>query len=345
MIMKKRRAGTALAVAALGSVAGCWTAGKIMLSTDEDPYPGLDLYGSIDPCVTAPPPPGFGDPILFWMGSPGDEASVPECPKEAPERVFDGYGGFDRAHACPPCRCSGPSCELPRALEGSSSAACDGPGSMSFDAPAGWDGACAAPAAAAPGEIGSLRIPAPTVSACEVVDERAGEPRDLPAPWGERARGCAGVEGERADSDLDATCVAWLASRHPDFTVCIHYLGEGAPRCPAAYPEMRTFFRGFDDTRGCTRCECGPAHGSRCVALVSAYEDRSCGRVLDAVTVTLAGPKCVTGPGLRLASLDAQWIEDEPGSCAARGGVPTGDVRPRGESFFCCQSDEAVFIR
>lgn len=344
MIMKKRRAAITLAVAALWSVAGCWTAGKIMLGTEDGTCHGEDFDACVlDPCTTASPPPGFSDPVLLWVGEPSDEASVPECPAEASERVFDGYGGFERAHACPPCRCGEPSCELPQALEGNASVTCGGPGAVSIDAPAGWDGACTTPASAPPRELGSLRVPAPTVSACEPLGEPVGGPQDLPAPWGRRARGCAGVDKEGGDAD--ATCLASLAARYPDFSVCVQHLGEGAPRCPAEYPEMHQFFEGFDDTRDCTPCTCGPARGSRCVALVSAYEDRGCARVLDAVTVTLAGPKCVTGPGLRLASLDAQWIENEPGTCAAHGGVPTGDVKPTGEAFFCCQSKEVPFIR
>ncbi|WP_437586503.1 hypothetical protein [Sorangium sp. So ce1000] len=347
MTLKKYLISVALASAHLGTfAAGCWEGGVVTLSTCDE-----WCFLCDNPCTVCSgecvpfPAIGFDDPILLWIGDTSDEASVPECPAAAPNRVFDGYAGFDRAHDCPSCRCTKPTCELPPAMMASAEAGCD-EDSTSFDAPAGWDGACAAPAAAIADELGSFFIPAPTVSACERTAESAEEP-DLPVPWSRRARGCAGSVAEGKDSclDSDRMCVASPKPLPLPFRMCIRYLHQGTPACPTDYPDLHAFFQAFEDTRDCSPCGCGPVEGGTCSALVSAYEDRSCERILSTVSVALGEPKCVTGPHLRLASMDARWIENEPGSCAPNGGVATGDVIPHDLSFFCCESTEVLDLR
>ncbi|MGK4003906.1 hypothetical protein WMF31_14835 [Sorangium sp. So ce1036] len=347
---KKHRVAIALAVAVLGSFAGCWTGGMVDVSDCDMLCYGLDPFECDDRCEVCRggcmeiPPLGFADPILLWMGDASDEADVPECPAEAPEIVFDGYGGFTGEHACPSCRCAAPSCELPSALTGSASPACDGQDPTSFSAPPGWAGACTAPAAVPSGALGSLLIPAPTVSACEPTLDPAAEPLGLPAPWGRRARGCGGSEAKHTCRDPSLMCIASPVPQPEEFSMCVLYLRKGVPRCPEEYPELHEFHRGVDDTRGCTPCACGPAEGSACTALVSAYEDGGCARLLGAETVTLARPGCVTGPDIRLASWDAQWIEDEPGACAPSGGAPTGAVTPEDPAYFCCLPNEVPVL-
>ncbi|WP_437777419.1 hypothetical protein [Sorangium sp. So ce1097] len=345
--MNKHRvpAVVALAVALLGSFGGCWTNGMISIHTCDEWCFGLEICDN--PCTVCSgscvpfPPPGFDAPILLWMGGASDAASVPECPAEAPNRVFDGYAGFDRTHDCPSCRCGEPSCKLPSALLASAGVGCDEQDATSIGAPAGWDGACAAPDAAIAGELGSLVVTAPTVTSCEPI-ERTGEPRGRP-PWSKRARGCAGSLDPQACGDVDRTCVASPA-QPTAFTTCARYLRRGVPECPAEYPDLRTLFEDFDDTRGCTPCACGPVEGSTCSALVSAYQDSRCDQLLGAVSVTLGAPKCVTGPGLRLASMSAQWIENDPGKCSPSGGAAIGGVVPKEQVFFCCQSAEVVAV-
>ncbi|WP_437281706.1 hypothetical protein WME90_14475 [Sorangium sp. So ce375] len=345
--MKKRRVSAALVITLFGSVVGCWTGGTVTVNTCDDRCVLCDNPCKVcsGGCVTIPPA-GFDDPFLLWIGETGDEASVPDCPPEAPRRAFDGYAGFDGAHDCPSCRCTQPSCELPPALRASAGAGCD-EDSTAFDAPAGWDGACAAPAAEIADEIGSLLIPAPTVSACEPAVEGPGASPELPAPWSRRARGCAGSvpAGKDRCSDADRMCVASPMPRLLPFRMCIRYLHQGTPKCPVEYPDLHTFFQGFEDTRGCSACACGPVEGSACSTLVSAYQDGSCERILSTVSVTLGEPKCITGPHLRFASMDAQWVENEPGQCAPNGGFATGEVLPSGQASFCCESDEPLDIR
>ncbi len=340
----------ALTLAAAGSFAGCWPGGHVQMYSCDDPCWGLEIYECDKPCAMCEgacvdlPYLGFSDPMLLWRGDSTDGASAPECPAETPDLVFDGYGGFADAHRCSTCLCTQPSCELPPGLRGSASATCDGTAAASFDAPDGWDGACTAPDAAASDELGSLLIPAPTVDACAPTIDPGGAPLELPAPFAVRARGCAGTADKHTCRDPSLMCIASPVPRPEGFSICIHHLRQGEPRCPEEYPELQALHTGFDDTRSCTPCGCDPLEGSACSALVSAYEDGSCRQLLGAETVTLAGPKCVAGPDLRLESMAAQWVTNEPGTCAPTGGVATGQVIPTGVSYFCCQSDEAVFV-
>ncbi|WP_437933319.1 hypothetical protein [Sorangium sp. So ce341] len=347
MTTRKYPISLALALAAAGSFAGCWNSGPVQMFSCDDPCYGLDAHECDKPCTVCEgacvelPYLGFDDPILLWRGDPADGASAPECPPETPELVFDGYGGFADAHSCPTCRCMQPACELPPALRGRASATCDGTTPMSFDAPDGWNGACATVAS---GELGSLVIPAPTVSACAPTIDPGGPAPELPAPFSVRARGCSGSADERACADPSKMCVASPAQRPEGFAICIRYLRQGEPKCPEHYPELQALYTGFDDTRSCSPCGCDPPEGSACSAFVSIYGDGSCSRLLGAETVTLTGPKCVAGPDLELGSMTAEWVTNEPGTCAPTGGVAAGEVTPTGATYFCCQSEEVVAI-
>ncbi|XXX72135.1 hypothetical protein WMF30_31265 [Sorangium sp. So ce134] len=349
MTMTTRKHPIALALAAAGSFAGCWSSAPVQMYTCDNPCYGLEAYECENPCSVCTgacvelPYLGFDDPILLWRGDPAGGASAPECPAETPDLVFDGYGGFADAHSCPTCLCTPPACELPPGLKGSASATCDGTAPTSFDAPDGWDGACTAPAAPS-GELGSLLIPAPTASPCAPTIDPGGAPLELPAPFGLRARGCAGSADKHTCADPSTMCIAAPTPRPEGFAICIRYLRQGEPKCPEHYPELQALYTGFDDTRSCSPCGCDPLEDSACSALVSAYEDDRCRQLLGAETVTLAGPKCVAGPDLQLESMAARWITNEPGTCAPTGGVASGQVTPRGATYFCCQSDEVIPI-
>ncbi|WP_437585328.1 hypothetical protein [Sorangium sp. So ce1000] len=340
--------GIALALASAAGFAGCWEGGVVQIYSCDEPCFSLDPDECNDPCpvcdgaCVALPALGFDDPILLWRGDATDGTSPPECPADAPDLVFDGYSGFDGEHTCPTCLCTKPSCELPSGLLGSASATCDGTASTSFAAPEGWSGTCTAPAAATSGELGSLLIPAPTVSACAPTFDSGGASPELVAPA--RVRGCTGPADKDRCMDPSMMCVASPSPRPAGFTMCIRSLRQRTPVCPDEYPDLLAVAEGFDDTRSCTPCECVQLEDATCAALVSVYGDTSCGELLGAETVTMAGPKCVAGPDLRLESMTGQWIRDDPGKCAPTGGVAMGQVTPKSSAYFCCQSDEVIPI-
>ncbi|AUX44396.1 hypothetical protein SOCE26_058600 [Sorangium cellulosum] len=353
--MKKHHVVLALALAGvvLEGFVSCTDGGTLNLYSCEDPCYGLQPFECDDPCAPCLgrcmdlQPLGFDDPILLWTGDTRDGTPVPQCPTEAPDVVFDGLGDFSGAlvdYRCPSCGCTEASCELPQALAGSSSTGCDGEDRVVFAAPEGWDGACAAPAAAGPEELGSLLIEAPAVRACEPVVGAPEAPEEQPLPWAVQARGCSGWAGKHTCRDPRKLCVASPDPQPAGFSMCILYLRNDMPSCPREYPERRTFYQDFEDRRSCSPCTCKPIEGSACTALVSTYDDRACGELLGSETVTLAGPKCVAGPDLRLGSMSAEWLRDYPGACAPKGSEPTGEVKLLHASHFCCESSEMIPI-
>lgn len=350
MRRRKDPFGIALALAGAGSFAGCWEGGAVQIYSCNEPCFSLDAHECNDPCPVCdgacvpPPAPGFDDPILLWRGDATGGTSPPECPAEAPDLVFDGYSGFDGEHTCPTCLCTKPSCELPSGLLGSASATCDGTASTSFAAPEGWSGACTAPDTATSSEIGSFLIPAPTVSACAPTHDPGGAPPGLAAPASTRVRVCTGTADKDKCRDPSRMCVAAPRRRSGGFTMCIRYLRERTPECPEQYPDLLAVAERFDDTRSCTPCACEELEDATCSALVSVYEDGGCRELLGAEMVTMAGPKCVAGPDLRLESMAARWIREDPGRCAPTGGVAMGQVTPESPDYYCCQSDEVIPI-
>lgn len=73
---------------------------------------------------------------------------------------------------------------------------------------------------------------------------------------------------------------------------------------------------------------------------LSYYQDDACTAILgSAVLSAELGPGCndVQMAGAELGSMEAAWIVNEPGSCAASGGEPVGEIHPVDPRTFCCQ--------
>lgn len=341
MTMEQIRIIAALAVS--GSLAGCWNDGRINLYTGCEGSCSAECTGPEceAPCSLCTGqclplgPYGFTVPVFLWEG---DIEHVPDCPDGASEIVFEGYGDLDASHFCPSCSCSAPSCELPPGITPSSSTTCDGPPSASLATPEAWDGACTmiAPPSA---DIASIHIPSPTVSGCEPALAEGELPFTPEWPFRTFARACLAAPAP-GDCDTPASfCAAARRPLHPGFVACIGKASDSEIACPEEYPDERVFYRDLDDTRACTPCECGPAEGGECSVLVSTYEDTGCRSLVGSELVTLAGPKCVAGPSMRVGSVEAVWIDEEPGACAPSGGVATGAVEPKGETVFCCRPE------
>ncbi len=94
--------------------------------------------------------------------------------------------------------------------------------------------------------------------------------------------------------------------------MCIRYLRQRTPECPEQYPDLLAVAEGFDDTRSCTPCACEELEDATCSALVSVYEDGGCRELLGAEMVTMAGPKCVAGPDLRLGEHGCPMDQGRP---------------------------------
>ena len=73
------------------------------------------------------------------------------------------------------------------------------------------------------------------------------------------------------------------------------------------------------------------------MAFVSTYQDVPCNSIIAGIMVSDA-PICLdVAAGATLRSMKASWLIDEPGSCAASGGGPTGEAKPLERRTFCCQ--------
>ena len=298
-----------------------------------DPCPGQ--------CVPLAPL-GFDGPALLWIGP---ESQAPECPARAPRKVYEGHGGLNASHECPPCECSEPTCVLPEGIVTSTLNVCpnDGPGATltDFDAPPAWDGSCAAPPPVDPSLLGSLTIQPATERPCGPVPPEVAH--DIgPIGWGLFARGCLGEAIDSVCSDPGTTCLPSAEPPPPGFRQCIMHLlpddGSGV-LCPAEYPEMHAFYGSVDDERACTECVCTQTAPSTCLARLSAYTDGACSSPLfENMPIGTANSPCIdVMPGLQLGSIAATWQTDQPGSCQTSGGEPIGQVKAKDPRTFCCQ--------
>ena len=301
--------------------------------TDVSECPGNACPGE---CVPLPPL-GFDGPALLWMGS---EVQAPECPARAPVKVYEGHSGLNNTFECPPCECSQPTCELPDGLTASNSNLCQGPQFTPLDAPTGWTGNCtAAPDVITSSQLRSVSINPATERPCEPTYPTV--PHEVsPAEWDVFARACRGEAIDTVCNDPGKTCLPSAEPPPPGFRQCIMYLGFGEPQCPAEYPDRFEFYTDANDTRECTACECTQTAPAQCEVLFSTYEDANCSQVLLSTLIGPGMPSCsnIQLPSAELVSMSAEWVTNTPGSCAASGGTPVGELEPTDPRTFCCQS-------
>ena len=105
-----------------------------------------------------------------------------------------------------------------------------------------------------------------------------------------------------------------------------------------SYQERHVVYAGYDDTRSCSACTCGPPAGGRCSTELSIYADDACASVPSyAVTIDSSQPYCYDlVAGAALGSKSATPPTYSPGACQPSGGEPMGAATPVGASTFCC---------
>jgi hypothetical protein len=139
--------------------------------------------------------------------------------------------------------------------------------------------------------------------------------------WTQSARAC---EGSPAGSCGVGSCFEPVAGW---WGPCISTVGDVA--CPAEFPTKVTAYDDYDDTRGCTECQCG-SPADPC-PLVVQLMDSSC---------SLDGPEsrgldansCQFGDGTPQDALRFGAWE----SCGVSGGEPEGEVVGTGARTHCC---------
>ena len=321
-------------------------------------YGHRDSNGNLDPCCTdkSSPCPGevtpapnkcdgecmptnanqswSKDPVQFWYGD--YELAPMECP-DMTENYWAGYAEPTAVHECPDqCVCSDPACVLPASVTASGTVGCNGPFT---DFPVASNGMCSM-GDIKPNTLKSLGILSPTVSACTPSAVPITVPKDGTfVTWSKRGVVCSG-SGFGVCEDRGDVCVPPATS---GFKQCLANLtkGDELSDCPAGkYTHKYVVYDRIDDNVACTPCKCGTPMGSTCTAAVSAFQDISCTTpIFKDYVVPLGSPQCATiAPNLPLQGVTANWITNQPSTCAPSGGDPTGkvDVDHSTARAFCC---------
>lgn len=294
-------------------------------------------------CVPGPAP-GWDEPNLLWIGSNG---KAPSCPAQASNEGYNGYADLHAANECGACQCGAPSgtCGLPAhltAAAASCNASDDGTPTTPFDPPAGWDGGCTTSDALPAGQscAGSLCAQSVTIDPLTLV-ETGCVPSQLPVPkntttsWATHGRYCQGWPAVACPTSGDVCAPA--RSPGDGFLLCIFQKGDNDCPLTGPYTERHVLYSGFEDTRTCSPCTCGPPSGSTCSTEVTFFTDDACSDQLVSATVTDAAPSCHDVPaGSALGSKSAAPPTYAPGVCQPGGGEPMGAATPVGASTFCC---------
>lgn len=294
-------------------------------------------------CVPARPE-GFSFPILVAIGP---ESDLPACPASAPLAGEILHSGLSVAPTeCAPCACnpSTGTCTQPKtiAARAATAMAPDNVPQIPTDPPVDWNGTCAnddpIPAGAICGPNGALCAQSVKIGALGIENEScavADPPSTWPAPpeptWSLAARVCQGLA--KGTCDAPEHCVPDA----PGFRQCVTQSGEHD--CPAeGYTERFVFHQGFDDTRGCSECACGPTQGSSCSTLVSLFKDAACTALVTTVGASTTKPTYadISPPGQAISAKSALAPQYHAGTCAPSGGEPIGAATPRDPVTLCC---------
>ncbi len=157
-----------------------------------------------------------------------------------------------------------------------------------------------------------------------------------PPSWTVAARACISTLGSQT-SDCTAGNVCAHLPLPPFADICIAQMGVVAA-CPAGrYSDRRIYTSGFNDTRDCSACTCGPVTGATCTSqldVFAAAADPAQGCTGSAQVTYLAPEGCsfVAEPAdIRLKATLAS-----SGSCSASPVAATGTLVGAQPTTFCC---------
>lgn len=316
-----------------GLVLPSCTGGRITFWTCENPCKECE-----DPCGdcaagTCVPLPALDwqGPVLLWFGPPDEE---PDCPAQAPAIVYEGYAHPSWPNPCGRCACEPPSCTLPEEIAATSTnVTCWAP-SHTATLPAGWDGSCR-PIASLPAPE-SVFVEGTGVTACKPV---LAEPPAPDVVWRTKAKACASSKSLDACQDSATLCAPPAGDTMPGARQCIYHR-DADVTCPAGYPQRFQFQEDVSDTITCSPCSCLPPAGSACEATLDAYADASCMQAVHTTEVTLGVESCEPPSPVpaQIASVEAYFTVNLPGSCAPQGGQITRGGEPVRAATFCCMA-------
>ena len=143
--------------------------------------------------------------------------------------------------------------------------------------------------------------------------------------WSEGALVCAGAAGLPACSGGVCAPVpaSPLGAEH-----CVYKDGE-EPGCPLDYPNKTILYRGVNDTRSCSACNCGAPSGITCPTVISTFSNFDC----SGAAYALAAGGCDNGDYFAGAKFMNAPVG---GTCQSVGGQPSGSVSPALPLTICC---------
>jgi hypothetical protein len=298
-------------------------------------------------CVDAPPV-GWSGLVYLWSAPSG--TPFPSCPADAPIASPPLFANLVAPPAsCGACSCDPPTgtCSLPTTFTASSAACNPGGGTTwSFDPPAAWaEGVCTnsnpvSATSCAPGPC----VKSLTAGPLGVQDDPCGIETAAPAmptappAWQTSALACKSASAFACADPSQACAPVSLSDLPAGFAACVSRDGDWP--CPDSFPTKLGTATGFDDQRACSPCTCGAPAGSSCSAQLHVYADDTCmTAVLGDVPIGSDVSACfdLTGAaGTPLGSKYVDKVKYHPGTCAADGGQPMGQVTATGVATFCC---------
>ncbi|MCA9711133.1 MAG: hypothetical protein KDK70_35150 [Myxococcales bacterium] len=296
-----------------GTGSSSTSAGETTGSGTDD---GVDGTGSGGACAGAAecvplPPPGWEGPVLAMVGS----GAAPPCPAQAPQELFVAQAGLQAEPAECACTCGREASACDVTLYASLNGEC----SEDFGFPLSTDRCVVLDTSLAP--VGASVVLPATSGACaaDVLEDVS------PPAWADEARVCLGATA----SCGEGACVPEVAAGEG---VCI--VREGEHTCPLSdYTQAFTFYRGVDDTRRCSACECGGSVGCR----VEVHTDDTCAGVPFYQT-SLSRDVCEALSTVVPEQTDSVGVLVEAtGACEAQGIEPIGDVIALDPITLCCR--------
>jgi len=321
----------------------------------DDPQCQAAGYECVDPVPAGWEAPGY---VALYEGATGQ--TPPACPTDMPTQVFTGNATLNvQPTTCTACGCTAPTgqdCLLSGDLDTSPSSPgiqamqvrnvpCSNPAATHIstltvpDPP--WGGACYHDEMLPAGQLcsglgcnASVQASLPSVAGgtCTATGGVAGKP--MPK-WAAAAAACHGTR-QGAGCAGSQVCMPKPANPFKGH-VCIEQPGDVA--CPAgSFSSKTVYFNDFDDTRGCTGCQCGPASGGSCEITLTLYSDQAANVCTTAVGTVKTG-QCADllgNPGI-FGWTDQVSKQPSGGSCQPTApSAPTGMVTPKGPTTFCC---------
>jgi len=318
----------------------------------EDPECQAD-YECVDPPPTGWSANGY---VALYEGAAGQ--TPPDCPPEQPTTAYTGNATLNAQGAvCTPCGCAAPTgqdCQLTGDLNPISAGiqpmqvvnvpACGNASNIATltvpDPP--WGGACFHNEMLPGGQLcngqpcnTSVSSSLPTVVGGTCLPT-GGVASKAPPTWATSAVACHGTLAGKGCLNQQ---VCQPKPKNPfKGHVCVEQAGD--LECPAgsAFSNKSVYFSGFNDTRDCTGCNCGPASGGSCEITLSLYSDPAVGACNTPVTSFKAG-QCAAlsgNPGI-YGWTDQITKAPQGGSCMPiTVTTPFGTVTEKGATTFCC---------